>query len=75
VAPNSGADGDGILVLLRLDEVVDGFPLYLTVSRASTASVGLVLSGCYSQLEAAKSGRSSVVSPACSRGSAEGEKD
>jgi hypothetical protein len=45
------------------------------VSRASTASVGLVLSGCYSQLEAAKSGRSSVVSPACSRGSAEGEKD
>jgi hypothetical protein len=46
VAPNSGADGDGILVLLRLGEVVDGFLLFFVVSCTSTASVGVVLSSC-----------------------------
>jgi hypothetical protein len=61
-------------VLFRLGEVFGGFSLSFTVSRASTASVGLVLRGCYSQLEAVKSGETSAALSECSRGSAEGKK-
>jgi hypothetical protein len=45
-AASSVADGDGVLVLLRLGEVVDGVLLLFSVSRASTALISLVLSGC-----------------------------
>jgi hypothetical protein len=59
----------------RLGEDFDGVLLSLVVPRASTESIVVFLSSCYSRLESAKSGETPAASPACSRGSAEGEKD
>jgi hypothetical protein len=52
----------------RLGEDLDGVLLSLVVPRASTESVGVVLSSCYSQLESAKSGETPASSSVRSHG-------